>query len=89
MTKIRILLVGIIIISSIGGVLAFKAKRNTVLCTAPRNPDNSCINVPRCVGGVVGKFDNDSPNKRCMTTAPFPAACPGLACTLATAYSGE
>jgi hypothetical protein len=90
MLKVKIFLVGIIVLSIVGGILAFKAKRNIVMCTAPRNlSDNLCLPAPRCVGSVVGKFQSGG-IPGCITTTNNPADCVGvLLCNLTTSYLQE
>lgn len=58
MKKEKIMLTAMIILGTVGGVLAFKAKRNTLFCTAPVPASGSCTSQPqKCTAGTILKID--------------------------------
>jgi len=57
MSKVRFILLTIIILSSVSAVLAFKAKRSVLICTASLI-NGLCPPDRLCSGAVLGKIDN-------------------------------
>lgn len=58
MKKVKIMLTAMIILGTVGGVLAFKAKRTALYCTAAVPAGGSCTSpAVKCLAGTVRKID--------------------------------
>jgi len=76
MNKIKLMLTAVVVLSTVGGVLAFKATRQVDICTAPLKANGLCSDatgVQMCVDEVVGTTTASGSNNlfRC-TAAPNP-----------------
>ena len=67
MNKVKIMLTAMIIIGTVGGVLAFKSKRIVRYCTAAA-PSGTCTTV-KCPNGALMDADGGTTDKCFKTTA--------------------
>lgn len=66
MKPVKIMLTAIILLGTVGGILAHKLKRNDVFCTTATK-NGTCTHNPTCGFRVMGQVGSGSP--RC--TAPL------------------
>lgn len=86
MKRVKIMLTAIILLGTVGGVLAIKAKRTAIICTAPvPPPGNSCAAV-ECVTTTTASTHPVLGNFRCTAATVngvCPRFCPDLRRTIA------
>jgi len=75
MKKVKIMLTAVIVLGTVGGVLAYKAKRVNPICTTA-TVNLTCPPVPRQCGSlaVIGKVD-PSGAPVCTTTPDASGSC--------------
>jgi len=90
MKKVKIMLTAMIVLGTVGGVLAFKAKRSVHYCTTATS-NGVCPTGATCPGGTIRKIDANSGLTKCYIQTVNSADCAAdqPACNLTARLTAE
>lgn len=91
MRKLTIMLTGVIVLGTVGGVLAYKIKRQFMICTTiPVNGTCTVNNMTlTCQGEVQGRTTAVGGSIRCTTSKPIGIPCSSVRCPVLTRTAVE
>lgn len=77
MKRAKIILTAVILLGTVGGVLAVKVKRKNIICTAAV-PSGGCNLGTPCSTTVKGKITNSGGGSRCTAAPLASGSCPSI-----------